>query len=178
MHRILPLSGIALLVGLGACSSENASSPPPAPVDWHAFEVPHAPRTAPTGPTRRERAVAETYAASFTAARWGELPALVAGDAHFIWPGMPDARGRDAVLRANEATFGAFDKRALAVSRVLRTDAATSIEWTFSGVQAREWMGVAASNRPVSFRGATLLFTKDDGMISDIHVFFDLAVVK
>jgi ketosteroid isomerase-like protein len=176
MHRILPLTGIALLVA--ACSSENASSPPPAPVDWHAFEVPHAQHTGPTGPTRRERAVAESFIAAFSAPSWGELPQLVAGDAHYVWPGMPDARGHDAVLKAFDATFGAFDKRALVPSRVLRSDAATSVEWTFSGVQARDWMGVAATSKPVSFRGVALLFTKDDGGIADLHVVFDLAVVK
>jgi len=47
-----------------------------------------------------------------------------------------------------------------------------------TGVHAREWKGVAPTHRPVAFKGLTLLFTKDDGSITDLHVYVDVAVVK
>lgn len=182
MRRSRVLTAVVLLssiaAGLPACSSENAGAPPPAPVDWHAFDVPHGPVTAAPGPTARERAVAEAYAAALESPQLGALLPLHAGDSHFAFPGMPDARGRDAVLRAHEALFGAFDKRTVAITRLFRTDSAQAVEWTMTGVQARDWMGVPATGRPVAFKGLAVLFTKDDGTIADVHVYFDVAVVK
>jgi ketosteroid isomerase-like protein len=161
-----------------SCSSENAGTPPPAPVDWHAFDVPHGAITAPPGPTARERAIAEAYAGVLSSADLGGLAPLLAGDVRFAFPGVPDARGKDAVVKAHQTLFGAFDKRTLAMTRLFRTDSAQAIEWTLTGVQARDWMGAAATNKPVAFKGLTLLFTKDDGTISEAHAYFDVAVVK
>ena len=47
-----------------------------------------------------------------------------------------------------------------------------------TGVQAREWMGVAATNKPVVIKGLTLLWTSDDGIITELHVYFDEDLVK
>jgi hypothetical protein len=161
-----------------ACSSENTSSPPPAPIDWHAFDVPHAPVVPSTGPTARERAAADSYSAALAAPDMGPLTGMLDGDVHFGFPGLPDARGKDAVLKSHQVLFGAFDKRVVGLNRVWRTDGELTVEWTMTGVQSREWMGVAPTNRPVTFRGITLLFTKDDGTLTDIHVYFDAAVVR
>jgi ketosteroid isomerase-like protein len=168
------LSGLLCM----ACSSENAGAPPPAPVDWHAFDVPHGHITTPPGPTAKERAVAEAYTAAVAAPDLAGLAANLAVGVRFEYPGMPDGRGRDGVVKAHQALFGAFDKRTLTVTRLLRSDSAQAVEWTMTGVQAKDWMGAAATNKPVSFKGLTLLFTNDDGTISDIHVYFDTAVVK
>ncbi|MGH7297789.1 MAG: nuclear transport factor 2 family protein [Polyangiaceae bacterium] len=168
----------ASVLCLGGCSSENTSAPPPAPVDWHAFDLPHGPVAAPVGPTPRERAAADSYAAAIGSPDMAPLGAMLDADVHFAFPGLPDARGKPAVLRAHQALFGAFDKQALAITRVWRTDGELTLAWTMSGLQSREWMGVAPTNRPVSFRGVTLLFTKDDGTLTDIHVYFDAAVVR
>lgn len=96
----------------------------------------------------------------------------------FEYPGMPDGRGRPGVVQSHQTLFGPFDRRVVTMTRLLRSDSAQAIEWTMAGVQTKEWMGAAATNRPVSFKGLTLLFTNDDGTISDIHVYFDAAVVK
>ncbi len=47
-----------------------------------------------------------------------------------------------------------------------------------AGVQAHDWMRVAATQKPVAMRGLTLLWTTDVGSIADIHVYFDVAAVK
>ena len=172
--------GLLFLASLAsvACSSENAGSPPPAPVDWHAFDVPHGPVTAPPGPTPRERAVAEGYAAAVASPDLAALMPLLSGDTRFAFPGMSDARGKEPVVKAHQTLFGAFDRRAMTITRLFRTESAQAVEWTMTGVQAREWMGAVATNRPVAFKGLTILFTKDDGTISDVHTYFDVAVVK
>jgi steroid delta-isomerase-like uncharacterized protein len=161
-----------------ACSSENAGAPPPAPVDWHAFDVPHGAVTAPPGPTPRERAIAETYAAAMASPDLGGVAPLLAGDIRFAFPGMADARGKEAVVKAHQALYGAFDKRTMVITRLFRTESAQAVEWTMTGVETKEWMGAPAANKPVAFKGLTILFTKDDGTISEIHVYFDVAVVK
>lgn len=180
MRSFSKLAAPALLVGVlsAACSSENAAAPPPPPVDWHAFDVPHGPVTAPSGPTPRERAAADAYAKALVSPDFATLAEHLDGEVHFSLAGAQDARGKESVVRAHQALFGAFDKRALAVSRVWRTDNEQTVEWTMSGVQTRDWMGVPPMNKPVTFKGLTLLFTKDDGSITDIHVYVDVAVIK
>jgi SnoaL-like domain/SnoaL-like polyketide cyclase len=177
MRSILLLSIAGLL--LGACSSDNAASPPPAPVDWHAFDLPRHFDAGASGVTVSERQVAEQYAAALASPGFAALgPKLDALDAHFSFPGAADARAREAVVQAHDKLLGAFDNRAVVVSRVWRTANAQAVEWTLTGVQTKDWMGVAPTNKPVVIRGISLLSTKDDGTITDVHVVFDTALVK
>ncbi|HZU83562.1 MAG TPA: nuclear transport factor 2 family protein [Polyangiaceae bacterium] len=176
----LPLA-IEALVGvlLTACSSETVAPPPAAPIDWHAFDVHRSLAAGPGGPTARERGVAEAYAAALSSPGFESLAPRLDGGVHFTFPGMAaDARGRDAVVRAHESLFGAFAPRQVAVSRVWRTDSAQALEWTLTGTQSREWQGTPPTDRRVAFDGLTLLWTKDDGSITDVHVYFDVAVVR
>jgi hypothetical protein len=133
---------------------------------------------APPGPTPKERAIAESYASVLTSPDLGALTAHLAVGVRFAFPGMTDARGREGVVKAHQALFGAFDRRTMTITRLLRTDSAQAVEWTMTGVQTKDWLGAAATNRPAAFKGMTLLFTQDDGTISEIHVYFDAAVVK
>src|SRR5215472_638227 len=47
-----------------------------------------------------------------------------------------------------------------------------------TGVHARTWMGVPATKKPVGIKGLSLIWTKDDGLVSEAHVYVDAAVVK
>jgi ketosteroid isomerase-like protein len=175
MHRLLLIAVTILAAG---CSAENAGAPPPPPVDWHAFDVPRAPPAPPPGPTPSERAVAETYGATLASPGFSLLGARLDADVHFAFPGMGDARGKDAVVHAHDVLLGAFDQRTVVTSRVWRTASEQTLEWVMSGVQARDWMGVPATHKPVVIKGLSLLWTKDDGSISEAHVYFDVATVK
>jgi hypothetical protein len=172
-----PGCALALLSSSG-CSSENAGAPPAAPVDWHAFDLPHGPQAAAQGPTAQERAAAEGYVADLAAPGFGSMASRLENFAHFVFPGIPDTRGRDKVLKSHEMLFGAFDKRAIAVSRVWRTDSEQTVEWTLTGVQTKEWMGVPPTNKPVVIKGVALVSTKDEGVVEEIFMLFDVAVVK
>jgi ketosteroid isomerase-like protein len=97
--------------------------------------------------------------------------------------GARDVRGRERVLRAHDDVFGAFDDRRFAVSRVWLTDSrqllnSQAIEWTMTGVQAREWMKLPPTGKKVSIRGFTLLWTTDEGVVTEIHAYFDEDVVR
>jgi ketosteroid isomerase-like protein len=149
-----------------------------APVDWHAFEVERTRDAGPPAPTNRERAVDETYAAALTSPGMPQLAASLDSDVHFAFPGLPEARGREAVVHAHAALFGAFDSRAFATRRIWRTASAQAIAWTMTGVQSQAWMGAPPSNKPAAIEGLTVLSTKDDGSIVDIRVYFDVAATK
>jgi ketosteroid isomerase-like protein len=170
------LLGVSLL--LAGCSVSTPASPPAAPVDWHAFDAQAATPVAPAVPTAKERAIAEAYEAALASPRFAKLAALLDDDVRLTFPGMDDAHGKDAVLHSHEVLLGAFDPRTVTTIRVFRTDSIQSVEWVASGTQAREWMSVPASRKPAVIKGLTLLWTKDDGTITDIHVYFDVAAVK
>jgi ketosteroid isomerase-like protein len=173
------LTGARLLVlgALAGCSSETVAPPPAPPVNWHSFDA--RPVDAGTSaPTDKERALAEAYLAALGAASFAPLAPLVDDEAHFSFPALDDAHGRDPVVHAHDVILGAFDQRKFVATRVLRTASEQTIAWTMTGVQARDWMRVPASQKPVVIDGITLLWTKDDGSIADVHVYFDVAAVK
>jgi ketosteroid isomerase-like protein len=175
--RVLRCVVLAVAVPTG-CTSGVVGPPPQPPVDWHAFDVHRVLDGGPSGPTAKERAVAETYAAAIASPGFVQLAPILDPWAHFAFPGASDARGRDAVVHAHEALLGAFDSRVIAMNRVWRTENAQAVEWTLTGVQARAWMGLPATQRMASVKGLTLLWTKDDGSITDVHLYFHVAAVK
>lgn len=177
IRQQLTIAAVLSVLAAG-CSSETVAAPPPPPVDWQAMQAARTSEISKPAPTAKERAVAEAYAAALTVSDFPRLASLLDPDAHFAFPGMPDAYDRDAVVKAHGALFGAFDQRAVGLSRVWRTNSEQTLEWTMTGVQARDWMGVPATHKPVAVRGLTLLWTKDDGTITDVHVYFDVMVVK
>jgi hypothetical protein len=168
----------AVCLVLAGCSSETVGPPPSVPVNWQSLE-PHP--IADAGPdilTARERDLPGVYAAAVASPGLDQLGPLFDDEAHFASPGMDDAHGREAVVRAHDALFGAFDDRKITVDRVWRTPSEQAIEWTLTGTQGRDWLSVTASHRPVGFTGLTLLWTRDDGSITDAHVYVDVARVK
>jgi hypothetical protein len=166
------------VLALAACSSETVGPPQAPPVDWSAFEAHRGVDAGPPAPTAKERAVAESYALALGSPSFDALTSRLDPDVHFAFPGMADRRGREAVVKAHADLFGAFDSRVFAVRRVWRTASVQTLEWTMTGVQARPWLGVAPAHAQATIHGVTLLWTKDDGSISDIHVYFDVPIVK
>ncbi len=90
---------------------------------------------------------------------------------------MGDVHGRGPVVRAHDDLFGAFDDRHVTIRRVWRTPREQTVEWTMTGIQARDYMRVAATHKSVAFTGLTLLWTQDDGRITEVHVYVDVALV-
>ena len=174
-----PWLALAALALVAACSGGTVAQPPPAPVNWQSFARPAFDAGA-NAPTAKESAIAQQYDDALASAGFALLGHVLDEDARFSFPGpgLDDVHGRDAVVQAHVALFGAFEQRHFVTSRLTRTAAEQTVEWTMSGVQARDWMGAAATQKPVVIKGATLLWTKDDGTLTDIHVYFDVAAVK
>jgi predicted ester cyclase len=97
--------------------------------------------------------------------------------AHFWFAGR-EALGPAAVVGHHAAIFGAFAQRQFKATRLLLAASAQAIEWTMTGTQTGPWQGLPASGKPVVIRGLSLVGTSDDGIITDIRMYFDQAVVK
>lgn len=162
-----------------ACSSETVEMPPAAPVYWRPADLATA---SPTTPTVKERAVADAYTKALASPGFGELGSLVDQDARLVF-GARDTRGRGRVVKAHDDMFGAFDERHFVTSHIWLTDStglpnSQAFEWTMTGVQTRDWLGVSSTRKPVVIKGLTLLWTNDDGIISEIHLYLDEEVIK
>jgi hypothetical protein len=175
---------LAPLVLVG-CSTETVAPPPPAPVNWQSLHALPVVDAGPDTVTALERALPGLYVKALCSGssdggvQFGSLAPLLNPDlAGFSSPGMPPAHEPKAIVAAHEKLFGAFDDRKMALTRVWRTPAEQTLEWVMTGTQARDWRGVAATHKPVGIKGVTLIWTKDDGTIIDVHVYFDSALVK
>jgi ketosteroid isomerase-like protein len=164
-----------------ACTSEAVEMWPAAPAHWQTDTRP-ARSSNPLTPTDKERALADAYATALASPAFAGLGAMLTEEVHLAL-GNANTHGRERVLKQLEDTFGAFDQRRFATSRLWLTDSthpldSQAFEWTMTGVHAREWMGIAATLKPVVIKGLTLLWTDDDGIVSEVHVYFDEEVVR
>jgi hypothetical protein len=181
-HHWVTLAASALI--LAACSSESVA-PPPKPPIGSLDSLPDA-STNKDLVTAKERALPDLYAEALSSssspdagAPFAKLAPLLNSDlVEFSSPGMPPAHEAANIVTAHDRLFGAFGDRRMTLTRVWRTPNEQSLEWVMTGKHAREWMGIGATQKPVVIRGITLLWTKDDGTIVDIHVYFDVGLLK
>src|SRR5579883_1753658 len=173
----IPRTSLPLLFALlaTACAPETVERPPAAPMNWASFAIPVPPAATPGRATDKERAIAEAYLAALKSPGFSALGPMLDEFAKLAFDNaaagaMMDARGRDKVVKAHDAIFGDFDQRKLAARRVLLTKESQAIEWVMTGVHARDFFGVAPTQKPVAIQGITLVWTKDDGAITEIHV--------
>lgn len=165
-----------------ACSSETVPMWPAPPVHWQSANRESEDKSSPATPTVYERALADAYTAALSSPHCADLARILAEQAH-LFVGAKDTHGRDRVVKAHDEALGAFDDRRFIKSRIWLTDSThvldtQTLEWTMTGVQAGAWMGVPASHKPVVIKGLTLIWTDDDGIIADLHTYFDEEVVK
>jgi ketosteroid isomerase-like protein len=163
---------------VAACSPDPVAARPSPPVDWRSFSDAGRENLSKPAPNVPQRQDADDYVAVLQSPQFSQLAARLDPDAHGSFMGSGDVYGRDKVVRLHELLFGAFDERAVVAARVLSTPSTQSIEWTLVGLQARDWMTIPPTHKRVAFNGITLLWTKDDGTIADVHIYFDAAVVK
>ncbi|AKU96426.1 hypothetical protein AKJ09_03090 [Labilithrix luteola] len=157
---------------LAGCSSEVVTRPAPPPVNWASLEArPAPPDAGMSTATSRERAAADGYLKALASPNFSELGRVLDEDAHFAFAGYKDVHGRDNTLRVHQALLGGYSSRSFVASRVFLTAEAQIVEWTMSGEHT-------SSHKPVVLKGLALLWTKDDGSISNVHLYFDEALAK
>jgi ketosteroid isomerase-like protein len=151
---------------ISACSTEIVQRPQPPPVDWQSLE-PQLKRSADSTPiaaSTKERSTARVYTDALASMGCAKLASALDEEAHFVFAGGRDTRGRDRVVQAHDAIFADFDARTVAVDRVLLTDSSQAVEWT---MRARH----RANGNSALLHGLALLWTKDDGSIIDVHLY-------
>jgi ketosteroid isomerase-like protein len=182
-NRITAVSCLFSLTVVVACSSETVGPPPKPPIGSLTPVAASGPKVDTV--TAKERALPELYAKALSSsaadggAQFGEIAPLMNADlSGFSSPGTTPEHDPAAIAAAHDKLFGAFDDRKVTLTRIWRTPGEQTLEWILTGTHARAWKGVAPTHKPVTIKGVTLLWTKDDGSITDIHVYFDVAVVR
>ena len=182
MRARYSLSGPLLLTAsMLACSSETVEMWPAAPVHFLKGTGTTA-VLSPATPTDKERALAEAYTRALASPGFVDLAPIVGEQAQFAL-GAHNTHGRARVIKGHDDVFGAFEERHFVTKRVWLTDSTRPLdsqacEWTMTGVQAHDWIGIPATQQPVVIQGLTLLWTNDDGILSGLHVYFDEGVVR
>jgi ketosteroid isomerase-like protein len=100
-----------------------------------------------------------------------KLPPLLDEQVHFTAGDGRDAIGPEAVVKAHDARLGRLEDRHFTLTRVLQAEGSLVLEWTLTAVYG-------ASRRSVGLRGVTLLWMKDGGTLTDVHLLFDEAVLR
>ncbi len=162
-----------LLVVLLGCGPESVPRPPEAPYDRASLEPGPVPLDVATpSATQKEHEIADKYLAALAAPDSAALGPVLADDVHFTLAGLvtTDALGRRDVIAAHDKLFGPLDYRSFVSSRVLLTSDAQSIEWTLTAQDK-------ATGAPIGIRGISLVTTKDNGTIRDIHLCFDQGIL-
>jgi ketosteroid isomerase-like protein len=146
--------------------------PPRPPADYGSLTIKPVTSTGPLVATQLERQIASKYLDALSTPGFAGLEPLLDEDAHFAFVGDKfDSSGRRAVIATHEKLFGKLAQRKFAARRILLTDSTQSIAWTMTAVDS-------ATQKPVGIQGVALVWTKDDGTVSDLHLYYDEAVLK
>ena len=171
-------ASILLLTLLSSCGSAEVEQPGPPPVDPRVYQPTAARATAPRkSPLERDRGGAEAFERAVGDGDTKALTELLDPDVDFSFPGMPNATNRPGTLQAIGDLFGAFSPRKLTTSRIWQIGEVTVVEWTLAGAHASAFMGVAPTQKPISFRGLTLLWFSLTGLVNDAHIYFDCGAI-
>ncbi len=180
MPKIHPtlLGPIVVSACLSGCGSAALESPSPPPVDARFYQ-PTAARLASPGktPVERDRESADAFGRALGENDTQALAALLDPDVDFSFPGMSGATERNGTLQSLADLFGAFTSRKYAPSRVWQIGEAAIVEWTMTGVHAGNWMSVSPTEKPVAIRGVSVLWFNVNGLIGEVHVYFDCGAV-
>jgi len=171
----------SLLCALSACGSAAVDQPGPAPVDPRLFQDaaarPAAHVATPAEVDHAEREAAASVIAGLAEDGFKASLPLLDPEGNFSFPGLSEATDRDGAVKVLASLFGSFSSRKFTLGRYWQAPQAVIAEWTMSGVQSSEWMGIAAAQKPVTIRGLALFWFDSKGLVSDTHFYFDVGSV-
>ena len=178
MPKFFPILLMFGLPSLYACGSADVEQPTAPPVDARLYQ-PTAARVAGPQQTRVEHAreSADAFGRALGENDLKSLTALLDPDVDFSFPGRSSATERNGTLQALSELFGSFSGRKYAASRMWQIGDSAVVEWTMTGVHSGPWMGVNPTQKPVAIRGVSLLWFNANGLIIDLHLYFDCGAV-
>jgi predicted ester cyclase len=167
-----------LLACLSACGSAEVEQPAAPPIDPRLYKPALAQAAgAQKSPLERNRGAAEAFARELAQNDAKALSELLDPDVDFTFPGRSDATDRPGTLKALDELFGAFSSRKLATTRLWQIGEAAVVEWAMTGTQSGPFMGVAPTQKEIGISGVTLLWFNLNGLINEVHVYFDCGAV-
>ena len=176
----------ALVLGLlvAACGGGEAEAPPPqapppppvvAPPPPEPVAV--TPPPAPPKPSMAELQTASLKAYQEAFADPKKVTALYADDASLWIAGMPEMKGKDAILQSEQANKDPQTNMKIGFGRSWTKGDMVVVEWVVNGTQAKEWNGIPATEKPWGVQGASILWFNQDGLITKDHRYFDIGTI-
>ena len=106
-----------------------------------------------------------------------KLTALYTDDARVTFPGMPDAKGKDAITQALQAEWAAFPDAKYAWSRLWQSNDVAVLESAFNGTNTGPMMGGKPTGKPVGYQMLGIFWFTPDGKVKEQHEYADLGSV-
>jgi steroid delta-isomerase-like uncharacterized protein len=119
-----------------------------------------------------QTAMLKAYPGAFSDA--AKVGALYATDATVNVAGQPQQAGREAIQQGHQQFIDAQTNLKLTPTRAWMKGNQVACEWVLTGTQAKEWMGVPASDKPWGFTGGSVFTLNDDGLITKDDRYFDM----
>lgn len=173
-----------LAVGTFGCGDELPPPQTPPPPPAAPPPPPPAPEPPPPPPAPPKKTLAELQMAAgqtmneaFAAGDAKKLAALYAENAVMKMAGAPDIAGRANIEKNLSEFFASFGKIKTGASRVFAKNDVLVSEWTMNATHSGEFMGIKATEKPVGWVGASVMWFADDGTIKEEHIYWNAAVV-
>ncbi len=172
------------LVGIVACGDERPPPqvpPPPAPPTVAAAPLP-PPVDPPPAPPKKtlaelQMASGQAMGEGFASGDAKKVSALYAENAVMKMAGVPDVTGRAAIEKSMAEFFASFGKIKTGASRIFSKGDVLVTEWVMNATHSGEFMGIKATEKPVGWVGASVMWFNDDGSIKEEHVYWNPAVI-
>lgn len=185
-RSIFALTGASFVIG--ACATQSAEppvagpqpQPGPAPMTTAPAPAPTAPgATAPQAklplPELQKRFLSES-AKAWAAHDSKALARLYAEDVSFGYPaigGWREAKSR-AAIEANMADFWrAFPDAKVAPERGYVSKNVVVMQWIVNGTHSGDFMGLAPTKKKVGYHGVSVIWFRDDGLVTREHMYYD-----
>ncbi len=175
---------VTFVVGSVGCGDELPPPQPPPPPPVASAPPPPPPVEPPVAPAPPKKTMAElqmengkAMGEAFSAGDAKKAAALYAENAVIKMAGAPDATGRPAIEKGLAELFAAFGKLKTSPGRVFSKGDVVIAEWVMNATHSGEFMGIKATEKPVGWNGASVMWFNDDGTIKEEHVYWNVAVV-
>jgi len=153
----------------------TTAPPPPPPVDTTPPPPPPAPK--PTMAELQQKA-GQTIMEAFNAHDAKKGASVYADDATFRMAGAPaDAKGRDAIQAGMQRLFDSFSNFKASTQYAFVNNDVVIAVWNMNGTHSGDFFGVKATEKPVGWTGASVIWFNQDGMIKEEHVYWDVGTV-
>ncbi len=173
-----------LAITFSACGGDEVKpqpvTPVAPPVEAPPPPVVEAPKEEPKpAPTMAElqKKTSEGIAMGMNAHDAKKIASFYTENAVIKFAGMPDLVGREAIAAMWQRNFDFASNSKGGASRVFVKGDVVVVEWTWSGTQTGEMMGMKATEKPVGATGVDVMWFAPDGLVKEQHTYTDMGTI-